>query len=102
MIVVAGESLIDLIPNGPGQLIAHCGGGPFNTAQALARLGQRVSFLGSISDDALGPRLGARMIDGRAVSGRRGRHDRGGGMRPARDFSPGGASEPGVAITWRH
>jgi fructokinase len=63
MIVVAGESLIDLIPHGPGQLTAHCGGGPFNTAQALARLGQRVSFLGSISDDALGLRLRARMVE---------------------------------------
>jgi fructokinase len=63
MIVVAGESLIDLIPNDPGQLIAHCGGGPFNTAQALARLGQRVSFLGSISDDALGLRLRARLVE---------------------------------------
>jgi fructokinase len=63
MIVVAGESLIDLIPDGPGQLIAHCGGGPFNTAQALARLGQRVSFLGSISDDALGLRLRARLVE---------------------------------------
>lgn len=61
MIVVAGESLIDLIPNDPGHLTAHCGGGPFNTAQALARLGQRVSFLGSISDDALGLRLRARL-----------------------------------------
>jgi fructokinase len=63
MIVVAGEALIDLIPTGSGQLTAHCGGGPFNTAQALARLGQRVSFLGSISDDALGRRLRARMIE---------------------------------------
>ena len=63
MIVVAGESLIDLIPNDPGQLTAHCGGGPFNTAQALARLGQRVSFLGSISDDALGLRLRSRLVE---------------------------------------
>ena len=63
MIVVAGESLIDLIPNDPGHLTAHCGGGPFNTAQALARLGQRVSFLGSISDDALGLRLRARLVE---------------------------------------
>jgi fructokinase len=63
MIVVAGESLIDLIPNGPDQLTAHCGGGPFNTAQALARLGQPVSFLGSVSDDVLGRRLRARLIE---------------------------------------
>jgi fructokinase len=63
MIVVAGESLIDLISTDPGQLIAHCGGGPFNTAQALARLGQRVSFLGSISDDALGLRLRTRLVE---------------------------------------
>jgi fructokinase len=54
MIVVAGESLIDLVPADDGRLAAHCGGGPFNTARALARLGQQVAFLGCISDDTFG------------------------------------------------
>jgi fructokinase len=57
MIVVAGESLVDMVPSGPGGFAAHCGGGPFNTARTLARLGRRVGFLGAISDDALGRRL---------------------------------------------
>jgi fructokinase len=59
MIVVVGESLIDLVPNGADQLSVHCGGSPFNTARALARLGQPVSFLGCISEDSLGQRLRA-------------------------------------------
>jgi fructokinase len=57
MIVVVGESLVDLVPSGAEELTVHCGGGPFNTARALARLGQPVTFLGCISDDALGQRL---------------------------------------------
>jgi fructokinase len=44
--IVVGESLVDLVPSGTEQLKAHCGGSPFNTASALARLGQPVSFLG--------------------------------------------------------
>ena len=35
---VAGEVLIDLIPRG-GERVAIVGGGPANTAKALARLG---------------------------------------------------------------
>jgi sugar/nucleoside kinase (ribokinase family) len=54
MIVVAGESLVDLVPSAHERLTAHCGGGPFNTARGVARLGQYVSFLGAISDDAFG------------------------------------------------
>ena len=59
MIVVAGESLVDMVPEGPGRFAAHCGGGPFNTARALARLKRPVGFLGCISDDELGRRLRA-------------------------------------------
>lgn len=62
MIVVAGESLVDLVPSGPQQLTAHCGGGPFNTARGIARLGQEVSFLGCVSADPLGARLRAELI----------------------------------------
>jgi fructokinase len=45
MTLIAGESLVDLIPSGPEHLTPHCGGGPFNTARGLARLGQPATFL---------------------------------------------------------
>lgn len=50
---VAGEALIDLINMG-GNLSAHVGGGPANTAKALARLGLNASFIGGISSDQYG------------------------------------------------
>ena len=50
---VAGEALIDLIPEGDS-LIPVVGGGPANTAKALANLGARTSFIGGISDDSYG------------------------------------------------
>ena len=37
VIVVCGEALIDVINNGDGTQRAAPGGGPFNTARALAR-----------------------------------------------------------------
>lgn len=43
---VAGEALIDLLPSGPVP-----GGGPANTAIALARLGIDVQFIGGLSAD---------------------------------------------------
>ena len=57
MIVVCGEALIDLISNGDGTQQATPGGGPFNTARALARLGLPTAFLGRLSADAFGRRL---------------------------------------------
>jgi fructokinase len=57
MIVVTGEALIDLIPNAAGDLGIHPGGGPFNTARWLGRLGADVGFLESIAADPLGQRL---------------------------------------------
>ncbi|MEA2667838.1 MAG: fructokinase [Chloroflexota bacterium] len=57
MIVVCGEALIDMISNGDGTQQAAPGGGPFNTARALARLGVPTAFLGRLSDDAFGRRL---------------------------------------------
>ena len=57
MIVVAGEALVDLIPTPAGSLAIHPGGGPFNTARWLGRLGADVAFLGSIAADPLGQRL---------------------------------------------
>jgi fructokinase len=61
VIVVAGEALIDLVTDGGHHLVPHCGGGPFNTARALARLGQPVSFLGCLSEDAFGRQLRAQL-----------------------------------------
>jgi fructokinase len=58
MIVVAGEALIDLIDEA-GALRPHPGGGPFNTAVALGRLGVPVGFLGRLSNDRFGELLGA-------------------------------------------
>ncbi|NJP49486.1 carbohydrate kinase [Streptomyces sp. SBST2-5] len=60
MIVVAGEALIDLVPQGTGALASltpALGGGPFNTAVALGRLGSRTAFCSRISRDAFGQAL---------------------------------------------
>ena len=46
---VCGEVLIDILPTGP-----VVGGGPANTAKALARLGHEVEFIDGISTDAYG------------------------------------------------
>ena len=86
MIVVAGESLIDLIlsspaaplrPGGglppaagdgngdtvrPGStLLASPGGGPFNAARTIARLGQPARFLGRFSADPFGDMLAGQL-----------------------------------------
>jgi len=63
MIVVAGEALVDLIPTPVGDLGIHPGGGPFNTARWLGRLGADVGFLGAIAADPLGQRLRAQLVD---------------------------------------
>ena len=61
MIVVAGEALIDLVPQGEGEplpmLLPRLGGGPYNTAVALGRLGAQVSFCSRVSTDAFGEAL---------------------------------------------
>src|SRR4051812_42727067 len=56
-IVVGGEALIDLVPHAAGELRAHPGGGPYNTARTLGRLEQDVHYLGCLSDDGFGARL---------------------------------------------
>ncbi|RZB20727.1 carbohydrate kinase [Streptomyces sp. F001] len=60
MIVVAGEALIDLVPQGPGALAGlqpALGGGPYNTAVALGRLGSPTAFCSRTSHDAFGEAL---------------------------------------------
>lgn len=68
MIVVAGEALVDLTLGQTDELHAHPGGGPFNAARTIARLGQPVTFLGRISNDRFGARLRAQLqADGVAL-----------------------------------
>jgi fructokinase len=60
VIVVGGEALFDLVAGGDdSSLAAHPGGGPFNTARTLGRLGAPVRFLGRLSTDRFGRRLEA-------------------------------------------
>ena len=58
MIVVCGEALIDLVPAGPPSTwLAANGGGPANTAVALARLGTPVALACRLSGDSFGRQL---------------------------------------------
>ena len=50
---VVGEVLIDLIPD-EGKYLAVVGGGPANTAKALAKLGVKTYFIDGISHDEYG------------------------------------------------
>ena len=61
-IVVGGEALIDLIEDGDG-LHPYPGGGPYNTAVALGRLGVPVAFLGRLSDDPFGRLLESQLAE---------------------------------------
>ena len=54
---VCGEVLIDILPTGP-----VVGGGPANTAKALARLGHDVHFVDGISSDAYGQAARAELL----------------------------------------
>ncbi len=63
MILVAGEALFDLVSRDGHQLAAHAGGGPFNAARTLGRLGRRVGFLGRVSTDRFGTVLAGMLAD---------------------------------------
>ena len=56
-ILVGGEALFHLVLDDAGELRAHAGGGPFNTARTIARLRQRVTYLGRLSTDRFGRTL---------------------------------------------
>ena len=60
-VVVGGEALVDLVPHQAGELRAHVGGGPYNTARTLGRLEQDVHYLGCLSHDGFGARLRAQL-----------------------------------------
>lgn len=66
MITVYGEALVDLVPAGTPPLAPlrpALGGGPFNVARALGRMGSTVSFQSRLSSDSFGRELRASLID---------------------------------------
>jgi len=58
---VVGEVLIDLIPDGCKH-VAVVGGGPANTAKALAKLGVKTYFIDGISNDEYGQMVKAELL----------------------------------------
>ncbi len=58
---VAGEVLIDLIPVG-SEYVAVVGGGPANTAKALAKLGVKTHFIDGVSTDEYGQMAKAKLL----------------------------------------
>lgn len=58
--IICGEALIDLVPDGSG-FAARPGGGPFNVAIAAARQGTQLRFVSRLSTDAFGKQLLARL-----------------------------------------
>jgi fructokinase len=59
VIAVTGEALIDLVTGLDGRMVARPGGGPFNTARTIGRLGLAPAFLGRLSADRFGRLLRA-------------------------------------------
>ena len=69
VIVVCGEALIDMVVGDHGTRRQAPGGGPFNTARALARLRVPTAFLGHFSEDQLGRLLADRLAsDGASLA----------------------------------
>jgi fructokinase len=59
---VAGEALMDLIPVAGGDRVPMVGGGPANTAKAVARLGYQTYFVGGISFDDYGKAIEEELV----------------------------------------
>ena len=57
MITVIGEALIDLVAEPDGRILPRPGGGPFNTARTMGRLGAAPFYIGRLSADGFGGRL---------------------------------------------
>ncbi|MDA2984955.1 MAG: PfkB family carbohydrate kinase, partial [Actinomycetota bacterium] len=60
---VVGEALMDLIPGADGSISEMVGGGPCNSAKALARLGFSTTFIGGISSDSYGEAIEKELLD---------------------------------------
>ena len=54
MIVIAGDALVDLIVRADGSITAVPGGGPYNSARSVGRLGMPASWIGGLSTDRFG------------------------------------------------
>jgi fructokinase len=54
VIAVAGEALVDFVLERDGRATAHLGGGPFNAARTLGRLGLRPMFIARLGSDEYG------------------------------------------------
>jgi fructokinase len=63
VIVVAGEALVDVIVHPDGGSVAVPGGGPYNAARAIGRLGVPVSFAGCLSTDEHGRAMATALVD---------------------------------------
>ncbi|MDI2031620.1 carbohydrate kinase [Saccharopolyspora sp. TS4A08] len=69
MIVIGGEALVDLVPDPStpdgelGPLHPLLGGGPYNVAIALGRLGAPVAFYAKLSTDQFGDRMLQRLTE---------------------------------------
>jgi fructokinase len=63
---VVGEVLIDLIPDAD-QYLAVVGGGPANTAKALAKLGVKTYFIDGISNDEYGQIAKAELLSAKVL-----------------------------------
>jgi len=53
-VAVIGENLMDVLASDDGGLVAVPGGGPFNVARTVARLGQPCDFFSGLSEDPYG------------------------------------------------
>jgi len=62
-VLVVGEALMDLIPVSGGAISEMVGGGPCNSAKALARLGFSTTFIGGISSDSYGEAIEKELLN---------------------------------------
>ena len=69
MIAVIGEALVDLVADASGSLAARPGGGPYNTARTIGRLGVPVTFAGRLADDSFGRLLDAGLAESNVTAG---------------------------------
>jgi fructokinase len=63
LILVVGESLVDVVKKNDGSIEEHAGGSPANVAVALARLGARVEIATAYAEDRLGRLLDAHFAE---------------------------------------
>lgn len=63
MVLVAGESLVDVVERPGGSRSEHAGGSPTNVAVGLGRLGLPVTLATTLGDDAHGRLIGRHLAD---------------------------------------